>query len=167
MVYATAGGFGVDGAVVSVAAAGQSYITASDDAASTNCVLIRAVSPAPGAVPADGIFFTKVDEGSFQINWKAPTNLGDYNADILGYDIQIAEVCELSDTEQLVYANQVATHLRSFDKQVANVAMTALNPDHSDAYAAAIVSGAERARVATHAPMLFVGDEEDDGLLKD
>ena len=38
-----------------------------------NCVLIRAVSPAPGAVPADGIFFAKVDEGSFQINWKAPT----------------------------------------------------------------------------------------------
>ena len=151
---------GVDGAVVSVAAAGQSYITASDDAASTNCVLIRAVSPAPGAVPADGIFFTKVDEGSFQINWKAPTNLGDYNAEILGYDVQIAEVCELSDTEQLVYANQVATHLRSFDLQVANVAMTALNPDHSDAYAAAIVSGGTVTDAhGVNAGALSTGDE--------
>ena len=72
---------GVDGAVLSFAAGS---IVNSDVDAATNCKLSRDVSPVPGTVAGEKIFFTNVDEKSFKVSWATPANLGDYSADIVG-----------------------------------------------------------------------------------
>ena len=128
---------GVDGAVLSFAAGS---IVNSDVDAATNCKLSRDVSPVPGTVAGEKIFFTNVDEKSFKVSWATPANLGDYSADIVGYDIQIASVCELKEVEELVYANKVGTHIpANFDASIKNVAMTAVA--QGDAYAEGIFTG--------------------------
>ena len=136
----------VNGAVVSFGASG---ITTADASASTNCVVIRDVSPAPGAIDGAKIYFNNVDAKSFKVSWAAPADLGDYNADVLGYDIQIAAVCELADTEKLVYANRVASHAPSdFNPAILNVAMTAVA--QGDEYAEDIFSGVEPGTTDEH-----------------
>jgi hypothetical protein len=148
---------GVNGAVVSF----LSGITTADASASTNCVVIRDVSPAPGAVDGTKVYFTNVDAKSFKVSWAAPTELGDYNADILGYDIEIAAVCELGEAEKLVYANRVASHAPSdFAPGILNVAMTAVA--QGDEYAEDIFSGLVAGTTDEHGvpkEALSTGDE--------
>ena len=149
---------GIDGAVLSFAAGS---IDNSDADAATNCKLVRDVNPRPGAVAGDKIYFTDVDEQSFKISWAAPTELGDYSADIVGYDIEIASVCELSEVEKLVYVNNVGTHLpENFDKAIGNVAMSAVA--QGDAYAEGIVTGLVASTTDEHGvslSALATGDE--------
>lgn len=148
----------IDGAVLSFAA---DSIDNSDDDAATNCVLTRDVSPAPGAVDGAKIYFTNVDEKSFKVTWEAPSSKGDYNADIVGYDIEIAAVCELTEAEKEVYANRVGTHIPAdWTNTLQNHA--SLGVAQPDAYAAAIYTGLSATTTDEHGVSggaLATGDE--------
>ena len=54
----------------------------------------------PKQVDGSKIYFSNVKDSSITINWRAP-DLGDYAAQILGYNIEISEVCANSDYADL------------------------------------------------------------------